>query len=176
MTGRGMGFCVLEADPARPGSVTGLAGINGKPVTMSVKQNKEVSQMPAGNGTGPWGMGPMSGRGAGFCAGFGMPGYMNPIPGRGFRLHQGSGGQVGMGFGSGRGSWGGRGGGRGRRNMFYATGVPGWARFGGSAAPYPKPEPEMEKQALRDQAEALQEELEAVKKRLSELETAPAAQ
>lgn len=33
--------------------------------------------MPRGNGTGPAGMGPMTGRGAGFCAGFGMPGYAN---------------------------------------------------------------------------------------------------
>lgn len=40
--------------------------------------------MPGGDGTGPMGMGPMSGRGAGFCAGYGAPGYMNPIPGRGW--------------------------------------------------------------------------------------------
>ncbi len=40
--------------------------------------------MPWGDGTGPMGMGPMTGRGAGFCAGYGVPGYMNPIPGGGF--------------------------------------------------------------------------------------------
>ena len=67
--------------------------------------------MPRGDGTGPMGMGSMTGRGAGWCAGFGMPGYANPIPGRGF----------GMGFGRGRGFFGGRGGGRGWRNMYYAT-------------------------------------------------------
>ncbi|MDO9542537.1 MAG: hypothetical protein Q7J98_09470 [Kiritimatiellia bacterium] len=73
----------------------------------------------------------MTGRAAGFCAGYGMPGYMNLIPGRGFRLRQGYGGQVGMGFGRGRGFWGrGRGGGRGWRNRFYATGVPGGAWTG----------------------------------------------
>lgn len=33
--------------------------------------------MPAGNATGPMGLGPMTGRGAGFCAGFGVPGYAN---------------------------------------------------------------------------------------------------
>ena len=111
--------------------------------------------MPRGNGTGPKGMGPMSGRGAGFCAGFGMPGYANPVPGDSF----------GMGFG-----WG-----RGWRHMFYATGLPGWLRFGGYAAPYQKPDPEMEKQALKNQADVLQTELDFIKKRLAEIETkAPA--
>jgi len=36
--------------------------------------------MPWGDGTGPMGMGPMTGRAAGFCAGYGVPGYANPIP------------------------------------------------------------------------------------------------
>ena len=40
--------------------------------------------MPSGDGTGPRGMGPMTGRAAGFCAGFGRPGFANPIPGRWF--------------------------------------------------------------------------------------------
>jgi len=119
------------------------------------------------------GMGARSGRAAGYCAGFGMPGYANPVPGRGF----------GMGFGRGRGA-GGRGfggGGRGWRHMFYATGLPGWARFGGYAAPYGSfgpyqpPDPEAEKQALTSQADALQSELDLIKKRLSEIETGTAA-
>jgi hypothetical protein len=38
--------------------------------------------MPFGNGTGPAGLGPMTGRAAGYCAGYSVPGYMNPIPGR----------------------------------------------------------------------------------------------
>ena len=38
--------------------------------------------MPFGDRTGPAGMGPMTGRAAGFCAGFPMPGYMNPAVGR----------------------------------------------------------------------------------------------
>ncbi|RLI76297.1 hypothetical protein DRP04_12770 [Archaeoglobales archaeon] len=33
--------------------------------------------MPGGDRTGPWGMGPRTGRGAGFCSGYGMPGFMN---------------------------------------------------------------------------------------------------
>jgi len=39
--------------------------------------------MPFGDGTGPRGMGPMTGRGAGYCAGFNRPGFANPIPGGG---------------------------------------------------------------------------------------------
>jgi hypothetical protein len=34
--------------------------------------------MPRGDGTGPMGLGPMSGRGMGYCAGYPAPGYMNP--------------------------------------------------------------------------------------------------
>jgi len=99
----------------------------------------------------------MTGRAAGYCAGFAMPDYMNPIPGRGF----------GMGFGRGRGFGGG---GRGWRHRFYATGLPGWMRWGWWGIPYQQPDPESEKQALKYQAEALQSEMEAIKKRLDELE------
>lgn len=107
----------------------------------------------------------MSGRAAGYCAGYGVPGYANPAFGWGY----------GMGFGRGRGS-GGRGGGRGWRNMFYATGLTGWQRAAGYAAPYAPyaaaPDPKLEKQALQSQADALQSELELIKKRLTELESA----
>ncbi len=112
--------------------------------------------MPRGDRTGP-----MIGHSAGYCAGFGMPGYANPAPGRSF----------GMGFG-----WS-----RGWRHWFYATGLPGWMRFGGYAAPYgylvpyQKPDPEMEKQALKSQAEAMQSELDFIKKRLDEIETGSVA-
>jgi hypothetical protein len=115
--------------------------------------------MPRGDRTGPQGMGPRSGRAAGFCAGFGMPEHDDPAPSQGF----------GMGFGRGRG--------RGWRHMFTATGVPGWQRFGryavpfGCAMPYQKIDSETEKQALKSQAEVLQSELDFIKKRLSEIET-----
>ncbi|NLX93180.1 MAG: DUF5320 domain-containing protein [Clostridiales bacterium] len=33
--------------------------------------------MPTGDGTGPNGLGPMTGRGAGYCAGSHQPGYLN---------------------------------------------------------------------------------------------------
>jgi len=39
--------------------------------------------MPQGDGTGPAGMGPMTGRVMGFCAGFNSPGFMNSGFGRG---------------------------------------------------------------------------------------------
>lgn len=40
--------------------------------------------MPRGDGTGPAGQGPMTGRGMGYCAGLNAPGFMNPRLGRGF--------------------------------------------------------------------------------------------
>jgi hypothetical protein len=40
--------------------------------------------MPLGNGTGPGGMGPMTGKAAGFCNGFSTPGYANPVAGCNF--------------------------------------------------------------------------------------------
>jgi len=39
--------------------------------------------MPGGDRTGPWGMGPRTGRKAGFCSGYKKPGFMNrqmPFP------------------------------------------------------------------------------------------------
>ena len=114
--------------------------------------------MPRGDATGPMGMGPMTGRGVGYCAGFGMPGYTNNAGGRG----------LGMGFGRGVGS-GGRGGGFRRRNRFFATGMTGSAGFGNMAAPSQKANPEMEKQELHYQTEVLQSEINAIKKRLDEL-------
>jgi len=57
--------------------------------------------MPFGDGTGPRGMGSMTGRGAGFCAGFGAPGFANPMLGGGMR--RGMGMRMGWGMGRGRG-------------------------------------------------------------------------
>jgi len=125
--------------------------------------------MPGGDGTGPGGMGPMTGRAAGFCAGYQVPGYANPVGGRGFG-----------GFG--------RGGGWGRRNQFYATGLTGWQRagMGGGAYGYGMPQAyptpyagplaapvtrEQELDVLKGQAEYLEDALEGVKKRLEELQS-----
>ena len=110
--------------------------------------------MPGGDGTGPAGFGPMTGRAAGFCAGYPVPGYMNPVSGRGY-------------WGWGRGF---RGGGRGWRNWYYATGLPGWARVGYQAGFPAAPTAEQEKQALKQQAQYLSDSLDALNKRIEELE------
>ena len=115
--------------------------------------------MPWGDRTGPSGFGPMTGRAAGYCAGYPVPGYMNPAQG------------FGLGFGRG---W--RGGGRGWRHMYYATGVPGWARSGygapGVVPPvYGGPTKEQEMGALKTQADLLQQQLEEINRRLEELGT-----
>jgi len=121
--------------------------------------------MPRGDRTGPMGFGPMTGRGAGYCAGFNMPGFMNPMGGRGVW---------------GRGSWGG--GGRGWRHWFYATGLPGWARAGAGwpawgAAPYPSVAPvsaaeaeQAEVEALKAQVQHYEKALEAMRQRIQKLE------
>ncbi len=101
------------------------------------------------------GAGPMSGRAAGYCAGFTTPGNANVMPGCG----------RGMGFGRGAGRGGGGGGGRGWRNMFHATGLPGWQRAGVVA-----PTPAQEQRALHAQADALAQQLAALKQRLNDLE------
>ncbi len=63
--------------------------------------------MPGGDRTGPLGLGPRTGRGLGYCSGYGRPGFMTRFFGRfGF---------AGRGWGRGAG----RGRGRGR----------GWRRF-----------------------------------------------
>ncbi len=117
--------------------------------------------MPGGDRTGPRGMGPMTGRGAGYCAGYSVPGYANPWPRAGLGMAWGRGGPMG--------------GGRGWRHMYYATGLPGWVRFGappvwGAPPVGAVPTPEQEAEFLRAQAEQLQAELDAINERLSKLE------
>ncbi|MBL7065522.1 MAG: DUF5320 domain-containing protein [Anaerolineae bacterium] len=115
--------------------------------------------MPRRDRTGPMGAGPMTGRAAGYCAGYGVPGYAYPAPGRGFGME-----------------WGG-GTGRGRRwrHWHYATGLPGWARFSHAPAweygPYAGPlTREQEVESLKTQAEWLKGELDAINQCLTELE------
>lgn len=112
--------------------------------------------MPRGDRTGPMGMGPMTGRAAGYCAGYPVPGYMNPWPGA-----------CGGWFGGG---WYGRG--WRHRRWYYAMGLPGWVHFGAPCwGPWAPPiSPEAEAQFLRQQAEWLKSQLEAIQSRLEELE------
>jgi len=131
--------------------------------------------MPGGDGTGPAGLGPMTGRAAGLCAGYPAPGYMSSGFGRGF----------------------GRGGGWGRRNRFYATGLTGWQRaaygypsyegtyphggypsYAGTVpynAPYSVPygqtvTKQQELDALKGEAEYLEDAMDGINKRIAELE------
>lgn len=75
-------------------------------------------------------------------------------------------------MGCGRGFRGrGAGGGRGWRNMFYATGLPAWAR---SAMPPATPAAPQELAVLKQQAEYLGSTLENIRKRIQEVESKPA--
>jgi hypothetical protein len=59
--------------------------------------------MPAGNRTGPWGLGPRTGRGLGYCSGYRAPGFVFPGAGLGFGRGLGMGSGFGRGMGRGRG-------------------------------------------------------------------------
>jgi hypothetical protein len=98
--------------------------------------------MPALDGTGPQGAGPMTGRGMGYCGRNSRGRFYNPAPG--FR---------------GVGGLGNRGRGHGWRNRFYATGIPGWV----------PPTPEQEIVDLNTLADQLKTQLDAIQKRIEEL-------
>jgi hypothetical protein len=69
---------------------------------MCINTKIEVKEnMPRGDKTGPWGAGPMSGRAAGYCAGYPVPGFMNPIRGYGRGFGRGWGRGFGRGWGKG---------------------------------------------------------------------------
>ena len=160
LTGKGRGFCILKSSEKNPHQVQGFAGLHGVPVDQKIENNsedngKEVINMPHGDGTGPAGAGPMTGRATGFCAGYQAPGYANPVGGRGFR-------------GRGRG-FRGRGGGRGWRNWFNATGLPGWLRAGFGRQPTPV-DKEQELAGLKQQEEMLQNNLSQINERIEQLE------
>lgn len=124
--------------------------------------------MPKGDGTGPRGFGAMTGRAAGYCAGYSEPGFINPYIPRGGR---------GCGFGRGRGfgrSWG-RGFGRGWRRGNYPPPRPSYSPepYYGPApyygAPIPEPKPEEEKAYLEKVVESLENDLKEAKKRIDDL-------
>lgn len=112
----------------------------------------------------------MTGRAAGYCAGYDRPGYANNW-----------GGYRGYGYGMGRRGGMGRGFGRGYRNVYRATGVPGWGRAGWAPAwgapppvwdaqPYgAAPSKEQELNALRNQAEQLSQTLQEINERIETL-------
>jgi len=121
--------------------------------------------MPRGDGTGPGGFGPMTGRAAGYCAGYPVAGFMNPYVGRpGLGLGFGRG--LGRGFGRGLG----RGYGRGFRSgyAYPISYVPPVYGDGGFYQPPAEPKQEME--MLAGEAKYLKEQLEEINKRITELE------
>ena len=124
--------------------------------------------MPRGNGTGPMGMGPMTGRGAGYCAGFGVPGFINPqVGGRG--AGGGFGRGLGGGFGCGAGFGFGRGFGRGAGFGFgrgFGRGAAAW----GEAALAAPLAPDQERTVLRNQLAGLEQTVADLRQRLTELE------
>jgi hypothetical protein len=99
--------------------------------------------MPGGDRTGPMGGGPRTGRGAGVCAGTGMPGYEYRGFGRGIG---------GRGFG--------RGWGRGRGARFST-----WRQN----TPISQPDPVDERQMLEQEASYFKHEIEQIQNRLNEL-------
>jgi len=134
-----------------------------------VKIAKEVIKVPRGDGTGPMGLGPMTGRVAGYCAGYGVPGYRNPYAGgRGFGLGRG------RGFGRGRGM-------RGR--WFYGNPYLGGTPYPTAPVSYPivadpvtgsyalwQVIPQQEMEMLQSETKMLEEQLAIIKKRIVELE------
>jgi hypothetical protein len=130
--------------------------------------------MPLGDGTGPRGYGPMTGRAAGYCAGYNVPGYANPVGGRGFGRGFGWGRGWGRGRGFGRG-WG-RGWGFGRGYGYYdpvyyppPTYAPAVTYEPGVAPVYQAPSPDQERTYLERLVKDLEQELEDVKSRIKEL-------
>ena len=110
--------------------------------------------MPGGDRTGPLGLGPMTGRRAGYCAGYPVPGFMNPFMGY-------PGYDLGFGHGFGRGL------GRGmRRGLGYRYMPYGPAAFGYNPAITAEEELNM----LKEYAKLLQEQLEEVQKQVKVLE------
>lgn len=118
--------------------------------------------MPGGDGTGPLGQGPMTGRAMGYCAGYSVPRFMNPGFGRGFWRR---------GFGRGRGSgW------RWRFTPIAPTQPQQvWEPIQVQPQVYqPAKEQEMqmledERKAIEQEQEVLKQELEEIRKRIEEL-------
>lgn len=111
--------------------------------------------MPRGDGTGPTGAGPMSGRAAGLCRGNPLPGYATSGP-------------------WGRAAWAGPGFGRGWPGGFGRTGFGrGWPGGPGGPGGYgwraAFAAPAGEREILERQAQLLKRRLNAVDKRLAEL-------
>ncbi len=110
--------------------------------------------MPRGDRTGPNGMGSMTGRGAGFCAGNNAPGFTNAGGGRFF--------ERGGGFGFGRGF----------RGMMFSNMPQGrWNAYPPSPIPYGQVNPEQELDFMKQEAKAMEDHLQSLNQQMSEMES-----
>ena len=125
------------------------------------QKRKGVIKMPFMDRTGPWGEGPMTGRGMGYCAGYVRPGY--PPTSRGWfgrgrglglgrGLRRGRGGGIGRGFGLGRG-----------RGWFHPVAY--WDMYP------PQMTQDEEANYLKDEASAMKAQLEEIEARIKDLES-----
>jgi len=123
--------------------------------------------MPGGDRTGPLGMGPMTGRGVGYCAGYPVPGYANPFIRRGMGMARG------RGFGRGFNRWYSRPAPAAYYPHFwetpYAQPYTGYAGYSGPGML--AVDQEVELGSLKEQSEYLTETLDSIKKRIEELES-----
>ena len=110
--------------------------------------------MPGGDGTGPNGLGPMTGRRLGYCAGFSVPGFMNPGFGLGRAWRRGFGRGFGRGF-------------RWRARFFQPQIAEQVIPIQQATQPLTKSD---EKQLLEEEKQYLQDELEAIKNEMQEIE------
>ena len=130
--------------------------------------------MPRGDRTGPWGFGPRTGRAAGYCAGYSVPGFMNPIPGFGRGFGRGWGRGYGRGFGRG---WG-RGYGRGWSGyppQYQYSYPPQQSTYSPYAypptyQPVPPQSPEQELGAIEEYKKTLATEKADLEKEMSQIE------
>lgn len=116
--------------------------------------------MPAYNGMGPQGAGPMSGWGRGYCITY-LDRGAEFVPGYGRSVRRGAGFC--------------RPGGRGRRNCFNATGLPRWSRWLTGTVPAgpvyaPQAGTGFELAELKEQVAHLENALDYARKRIAELE------
>lgn len=112
--------------------------------------------MPGLDRRGPMGMGPMTGGGRGLCS---------PSSHARSMYREGFDSRIGWNHGRGRGYC----------NMFRATGLPGWLRFGSAGpwgSPYDSPyTKDQEVVFLKDRATALKKELDVIDSRLRDVES-----